>query len=96
MGEAWHLNQDGGWLPIEDESDHFESMIRHGYKDKLIMSLADVPLALKPEYAEMNEGGFQAYIKERREECRDAYSEMSDLRKFFDDLLTGESFLTIC
>lgn len=95
--QAWQLNEDGGWLPIEDEGDHFVSMIKHDYKGKLIKSLADVPQALKLEYAEMDEGRFQAYIKEFREECREAYADMSDLREdvshqlsegsFFDDLL---------
>lgn len=91
--QAWEFNQDSGWLPMKNESDHFESMIRHDYNGKFIKSLTDVPQALKAEYADMDEGGFQAYIKERREECRDAYGEMSDLRESFEDLLTEEGFL---
>lgn len=90
--QAWQLNEEGGWIPIEDEGDHFVSMIKHDYKGKLIKSLADVPQGLKQEYADMDEGGFQTYIKELREECREAYAEISDLRDGLENVLTEGSF----
>ncbi|WP_339461134.1 hypothetical protein [Pseudomonas sp. EA_105y_Pfl2_R69] len=92
VADARQFNVDAGWLSVEDEDDYFVSMIKRDYQGHQIKSLADVPQALTREYADLDEGGFQAYIKEQREQCRLAYEEMPVLCASLEHVLTGEVF----
>jgi hypothetical protein len=92
VADARQFNEDAGWLYVEDEDDYFVSIIKRDYQGHQIKSLADVPQALKREYAHLDEGGFQAYIKEQREQCSLAYEEMPVLCASLEHVLTEEGF----
>lgn len=93
--DAWQLNMDAGWLPMEGEGDWFLAQIKHDPHGQRISTLAHVPDQLKAEYAQMGEAEFQAYLEEMRKDFRAANEEMSFLRRGIEHVLVEHGLFDV-
>ena len=92
---AWELNIDAGWLSSGrefDDLEYFTVLIKHDGAGRRFKSLSDVPVFLREEFEEWDEGEFQAFMDEQRETCRAAYDEMPTLLEDLEEELAEGDF----
>lgn len=92
---AWELNIEAGWLSSGrefDDLEYFTVLIKHDGAGRRFKSLSDVPVFLRGEFEEWDEGEFHAFMDEQRETCRAAYDEMPTLLEDLEEELAEGDF----
>lgn len=96
VDEAYTLNVQADWLSDYGpfgEGDYFNFVDKQDYRGRLIKSMDDIPVDFRSEFDDMNETEFAFYMKELREGCRNAYTEMRMLKDDLPYKLVAEHFL---
>ena len=98
VSEAKWLNVQAGWLCEHiqfTEDDFLNALIRRDQGGKRFKSYAQIPVFLQEDgdnddVDEDPNDGFHITGETLREECREAYDQMSELREIIDDEPTGD------